>query len=645
MKIKFDSNQDYQLEAINAVIDVFDGQPLAADSGAVEMTPTANELITELGRGNQLLLSDDALLTNVQTVRGRYGLEPLQDLAGRNFSVEMETGTGKTYVYLRTIYELNARYGWKKFIIAVPSVAVREGVMQTIELTRGHFQSLYNSIPLDAWVYDSAQVSRLRGFASSNQMQVLVINIQAFDKKDIAVIHKDNDRLSGRQPIEFVQATNPIVIIDEPQNMEGEVRQAAIASLNPLCTLRYSATHKNPYNLLYRLDPVKAYDLGLVKRIEVDSVLATEGFNEAYIKVKSITATKARITAKLEIDVQGTTGPSRKEVAITAAGVDLLELSGGREMYAGYTVQRIDAGTGEIEFDNGICLTVGDTQGGAKDELMRLQIEETVREHFNKELAIARLPAGERIKVLSLFFIDRVANYAEHDGKIRTWFVEAYEKIAGLERYRKLTPLPVAAVHNGYFAQDKGKPKDSTEGRTTKADDEAFELIMRDKERLLALDEPLRFIFSHSALREGWDNPNVFQICTLHETASIMRKRQEIGRGLRLPVRENGERCFDPTINRLTVVANESYEAFAKSLQKEMQDEWGVDFTGRVVNKRERQKVSLKQGWALDEDFRALWERIQHRTRYAVRYATDELITSAAAKLRAMPALQAPKFP
>ncbi len=644
MKIKFDKNQEYQLDAINAVVDVFEGQPLATGAQEISFEQAPGELLTELGIGNRMLLSDGALHANVNAVQHRNGVTPVQALQGHSFSLEMETGTGKTYVYLRTIYELNSRYGWKKFIIVVPSVPIREGVLQTINMTREHFAALYGNVPLDAWVYDSAQVSRLRGFASSNQLQLLVINIQAFDKQDIAVIHRNNDRLSGRRPIEFIQATSPVVILDEPQNMESENAKEAIQSLNPACTLRYSATHRNSYNLLYRLDPVKAYDLRLVKRIEVDSVLAIPGYNEPYIAVKNITATKTKITAKLEIDTATAKGPARKAITINGNGADLHQLSGEREQYQGYVVAGIDAGNGYIEFENGVSLSQGDTQGGYTDDIMRLQIEETVREHFDKELAVSRLPDGQRLKVLSLFFIDRVANYANEDGKIRCWFIEAYEKIAQQKRYAPLNPLPVDKVHNGYFAQDKNGFKDSSEGRATKADDEAYHLIMEAKEKLLSLGEPLRFIFSHSALREGWDNPNVFQICTLNETQSISRKRQEIGRGLRLPVRENGERSFDESINRLTIIANESYHDFAKALQNQMQDEWDVDFTGRIVNKRERQKASLKQGWMLDEDFKALWDRIKHRTRYRVHYDTEALITKAVENLNQLPPLSKPDF-
>ncbi|MCA1596004.1 MAG: DEAD/DEAH box helicase, partial [Chloroflexi bacterium] len=418
-----------------------------------------------------------------------------------------------------------------------------------------------------------------------------------------------------------VQAACPVVIIDEPQNMETETARAAIESLNPLFTLRYSATHRNLYNLVYRLDPVRAYDLRLVKRIEVDSVVEESDFNRPYILLEAVTAKRGTISAALRIDVKGASGPVRKLLTVSKNGVDLFELSGGRELYRGYVVAGIDAGNGCIAFQNDVVLYAGETHGGREDERMRLQVRETIREHFEKELKIRKLPEGQRMKVLSLFFIDRVANYADDEGKIRKWFIKEYQELAAMPHYRPLEPLPVELVHSGYFAQDKGRPKDSSEGRSTKADDEAYQLIMKDKERLLDQSEPLRFIFSHSALREGWDNPNVFQICTLNESRSEMRKRQEIGRGLRLPVREHGERCLDPAYNRLTVIANESYDQFARTLQTEIERECGVSFAGRVENKRERKAITLKKGWQLDPDFQALWDRIKHRTRYAVSYS------------------------
>lgn len=641
MKIRFDGNQQYQLDAIDAVLDIFEGQPLASGAFEIRIDSTSDPggLFTELGSGNLRTLPDEAVLANVHKVQQRNGVPAIQALAGMNFSVEMETGTGKTYVYLRTIHELHRRHGFTKFIIVVPSVAIREGIMTSLRMTQEHFNATFGNAPVDSWIYDARQVSRLRQFAGATTLQILVINIDAFNKQANNVIHRENDRLAGRKPIDFIQAARPIVVMDEPQNMESEQAQAAIASLNPLCTLRYSATHRNPYNLLYRLDPVRAYDLKLVKRIEVDSVLDEADFNQPFIHVRSIKATARKITAKLDIDVNAANVPRRTTITLSADGTDLFDKSKGRVSYKGYIVDEIDAGKQRISFTNGLVLSAGQTHGGRTDDVMRVQVRETVREHFEKELRIRRtMPEGQLLKVLSLFFIDRVANYVPADGKIRQWFTDAYRELAASPKYRELEPLPVEKVHNGYFAQAKGVPKD-TKGDTA-ADDEAYELIMRDKERLLAPEEPLRFIFSHSALREGWDNPNVFQICTLNETRSEIKKRQEIGRGLRLPVIETGERCFDPGINRLTVIANESYEAFASQLQTEIEEEFGVKFGGRIANKKKQRTARLKPGWKLNPDFKALWERIKHKTRYGVEYDSQVLVEMAAARLADMDKIQ-----
>lgn len=644
MRIQFDQNQQYQLDATASIVDIFDGQPLSRGRFEVNLSGSQSGLFNELGVGNNLAINEETILANVKRIQQRNSLPEAAELAGLNFSVEMETGTGKTYVYLRTIYELHSRYGFTKFIIVVPSVAIREGVLKNLAITREHFQNIYDNIPCDYWVYDSKRVSTLRQFAGSNALQIMVINIDAFNKKDNNVIHKENDRLSGYKPIEFIQATQPVVIVDEPQNMESDQAKEAIQSLNPLCTLRYSATHRQVYNLMYRLDPVKAYEMNLVKRIEVSSVLEEDNFNQPFIQVQDIKATRAKITAKLTIDVQKEDGVKRTTVTISKNGTDLYDLSGGRELYRGYIVDHIDAGFGHIAFTNGTVLFQGQSIGGYNEDIMQAQVRHALAVHLDKELFIRRiLPEGRRLKVLSLFFIDRVANYAPADGKIRTWFEEAYRELAGKPSYRELNLPPVEEVHKGYFAQDKGKVKD-TKGNT-KADDEAYELIMREKERLLSLTEPVRFIFSHSALREGWDNPNVFQICTLNETKSEMKKRQEIGRGLRLAVDQTGRRVFDSTINRLTVIANESYEDFAKSLQTEIEEETGTKFSRSMIdNRRERRKANLKKGWQLNVDFLALWERIKHKTRYSVNYKTPELVAQSAKAVADMPAIESPKI-
>ncbi len=655
MKIKFDSHQQYQLDAVNSIVDVFKGQPRADES--VFMEVALSELFNVLSVRNELVLSKTQILENIKAVQEQNALKVSDSLEGielaakdtleaasiaLNFSVEMETGTGKTYVYLRSIFELHRRYGFRKFIIAVPSVAIREGVLSSLRLMRDHFAGLFDNVPVNSWVYDSRQVSKLRGFADSNDLQILIMNIDAFNKASNNVIFREHDGLSGLAPIEFIKACCPIVIVDEPQNFEAEPAKRALAALNPLCTLRFSATHKNPYNCLYQLNPVKAYELKLVKQIEVTSVLEEANFNVPFIKVLDIKATKTKITAKLEIDIFD--GVVKRKAVTVNAGDDLQTLTGGRDLYANHSVEEIDAGAGTVSFSNGVTLEKGQAQGVNLDELMQVQVRETVNEHLRKELEFASLPVGERIKVLSLFFIDRVANYRGDDAKIKRWFEAAYLELAAKPAFAGLQLPDVTVVHDGYFAEDgKGNAKDTNGG--TQADDSAYEKIMQDKERLLSLEEPLRFIFSHSALREGWDNPNVFQICTLNETKSEVKKRQEIGRGLRLPVRENGERSHDANINRLTVIANESYKDFAKALQNQIAEETGETFpTDRIKNTRDRRKLVLKKGWELNPEFKELWERIKHKTRYSVEFDTTELTTRAANALKAMPAIEAPRY-
>ncbi len=617
MKIQFDANQQFQLDAVAAVTGLFDGQPQGAPEYAVINLREWGGLFagqdrTELGVGNRLLLDEEKLHQNTRKVQLRNDIEvanpaaPLEawelfdaqaNQARRcpHFSVEMETGTGKTYVYLRTIFELSQRYDFSKFVIVVPSVAIREGVLKNVEITTEHFRALYNNLPCEHFVYDAKKVNRLRQFATSNMLQVMVINIDAFrknftgtkEKQRSNVIYKESDKLSGRQPIEFVQAARPIVFIDEPQSVDStDKAQEAVKALNPLCTLRYSATHRNPYNLVYRLDPVRAFELKLVKQIVVASAVAENAANDAFVRVEQIDYKKG-IKTKLRIHVQTAEGPKEKSVTVKQ-GADLYTLSNERANYRdGFEVAEINAEPGSefIRFANGRTLRLGEEVGGLREDVWRAQIKHTIKRHLEKELQVQ----GRGIKVLSLFFINRVANYRDYDesgrpvpGKFARAFEEELAALARDERYRALAWLkePVEKLHNGYFAQDKKGVLKDTRG-DTQADDEVYNLIMKEKERLLSLDEPLRFIFSHSALREGWDNPNVFQICTLNETKSAVKKRQEIGRGLRLPVGQDGRRVFDESVNKLYVMANESYEDFARALQTEYEEDCGVTF-GKV---------------------------------------------------------------
>jgi len=517
MKLHFDSNLDYQLDAINAMVDVFAGQTKSDSSvigGQAELGLEGQQLSLEAtsARGNVLSLTKERIVKNTMAVQERNDtIDAKSD--DLNFSVEMETGTGKTYVYLRTIHELHQHYGWKKFIIVVPSVAIREGVLKNLAITREHFADLYNKPEMNYYVWDSKKTGQAREFATNDTLQIMVITIDSFAKAQ-NVMNRQSDY--GR-PLDFIKATRPVVILDEPQNMETDIRRNAITSLNPLCTLRYSATHKHLYNLLYRLTPVDAYDKGLVKKIEVHSVQSEDNYNDAYINVLSLERqSKTRSFAKIEVDASDEYGLQRK--VIKAFPGDDLEVKTGRSVYAGYYVESINHGDDCVEFSNGKLVYVGQRDESLHDDIIKRQIELTIDDHFDKQRRL-----GNGVKVLSLFFIDKVANYREYTangakkGKFAKWFEEAYIKVSAKPKYTGVMDggLSASEVHNGYFAADKnGQWKDSRDtkggGGRTKDDDTAYNLIMKDKERLLDTGEPLRFIFSHSALCEGWDNPNVF---------------------------------------------------------------------------------------------------------------------------------------
>jgi type III restriction enzyme len=591
MKFQFDHNQDYQLEAIKAVADIFKDQPLAKGDFQLSVGKGeglfSSQIQTEKGFGNRLVIDDGVVFNNVKAIQKEHHITAAYppDFKGKNFSIEMETGTGKTYVYLRSAFELNAKYGFKKFIIVVPSVAIREGVLKSIEIMKEDFQALYNNVPFKHFVFDSKRLNKVKSFATGNEFQIMVINIDSFNKKGNNVIYRPNDRMNGFKPVEFIQATNPIVIIDEPQNVESAKAKKALLELNPLCTLRYSATHKDRYNLLYSLDPVKAYQRRLVKKISVASTIADDDPNAAFVKLEKVTNNKGRISCTLAFHKQAKDG-AKLAKATFKQDDDLFEKSGKREIYRNnFIVAEINTRPNMeyVKFANNIRLRLGEQNGGARTEIVKEQIRATVEAHFQKQVQVE----GRGIKVLSLFFIDKVENYRIHHdtgfelGQYAKWFEEIYTEVS--EEYKdflKADILPVSNVHNGYFSKDKKGVLKNTSG-SSQADEDTYSLIMRDKERLLSLDNPLQFIFSHSALREGWDNPNVFQICTLNETKSSLKKRQEIGRGLRLPVNQDGERVKDDNINNLVVVANESYEDFARNLQKEFEEDTGYVF-GRL---------------------------------------------------------------
>ena len=594
MKFQFNPNQKYQLDAISAVTELFAGHNFSESLFGIGTSKIGRiqTLSSEMGGhtsgyGNNLTLTDEQLNKNLKFVQDKNQIISQEniDSKGRNFSIEMETGTGKTYVYLRTLFELNKLYGFSKFIIVVPSVAVREGVLKSLEIMKTHFGELYNKIQFSQFVYQSKKTSILRSFAIGNELQIMVINIDAFNK-DSNIIHMERDQTGGIKPIEFIQATNPIVIIDEPQNMESEKSHQAIASLNPLCTFRYSATHRNLYNPVYCLDPVQAFQKKLVKKISVASVVEENDPTQAYIKVLKVTNRNNKITCTLQF-FQNTTNGRKLMKKVCKQHDDLSMLSKENPVYKnGFKIDEINCKPGMefVCFTNGVKISLGQEQGGSKENVIKIQIKETIKAHFEKEIQLK----NQGIKVLSLFFLDRVENYRVYQqghaslGTYGKWFEEIYMELS--EKYKKeLNITPVSEVHNGYFSKDRKGILRNTRGNT-KEDMDTYSLIMKDKEQLLDITNPLKFIFSHSALREGWDNPNIFQICTLNETGSSLKKRQEIGRGLRLPVNQKGERVQDDLINNLVVVANESYNDFVNSLQKELEKDCGFVFGTLPVN-------------------------------------------------------------
>lgn len=603
MKLHFESDLDYQQAAIEAVADLFRGQEI----NRTEFTVTRRQVEgvqaelglveSELGIGNRLTLLDDEIVGNLNEIQLRNGLPPSSTLASGDFTVEMETGTGKTYVYLRTIFELNKRYGFTKFVIVVPSVAIKEGVYKTLQITEEHFKSLYSGQPYDYFLYDSGKPERVRSFATSASIQIMVMTVGAINKKDVNNIYFENEKTGGEKPIDLIRATHPILIVDEPQSVDGNLKdgagKTALAAMSPMCTLRYSATHIAKHHMVYRLDAVDAYERKLVKQIEVASLMVEEAHNKAYVKFVSASNTKGSVSARVEIDVQEGKQVRRREVTVLD-GDDLQDLT-NRAVYADFRIGEIRAGKNnqflEIKRPGGEDFLVpGQEIGGVDpDGLKRLMIRRTIAEHLAKEKRLA--PLG--IKVLSLFFIDAVEHYRTYDadgnaakGKYARIFEEEYRRAAKLPEFSSLfaeVDLSTEAedVHDGYFSIDKSRRWTDTADNNQAGRDNAeraYNLIMKDKEKLLSFESKLKFIFSHSALKEGWDNPNVFQICALRDMGSERERRQTLGRGLRLCVNQKGDRVRGFDVNTLTVVATESYEEFADNLQKEIEQDTGIRF-------------------------------------------------------------------
>lgn len=579
MQLKF-KKQDYQTDAVNAVVDLFAGQEKTTSTFTVMQEKQINFLQNEFGIGNAQLIDDTAMLENLHGIQKRFNLPLTDEIDDKRFCVEMETGTGKTYVYTQTVLELNRKYGFTKFIIVVPSVAIREGVYKSFEITKDHFAALYDNVPYRYFIYNSAKLSDVRQFATSANIEIMIINIDAFKKAE-NIINQAQDKLNGETAMRYIQDTNPIVIVDEPQSVDNTPKaKEAIASLNPLCVLRYSATHREKINTVFRLTPVDAYQMGLVKQICVSSVSAENDFNKPYIRLLEVSQ-KDGFKAKVQIDVKAKDGKVARKTVTVKPNSDLYVLSGEREFYDGYTIAGIDCTpSGEcIEFSNTEVLRLGQSIGDIDENLIkREQIRKTIEIHLDKELLLN----GRGIKVLSLFFIDKVEKYRAEDGGMGVYaqmFEECYNELINRPKYAELKERygDSHAAHNGYFSQDKKGAYKDTKGDTI-ADYDTYNTIMKDKEWLLSFDCPLRFIWSHSALKEGWDNPNVFQVCTLIDQKSTFTCRQKIGRGLRLCVDQSGERIEDKDVNLLHVIANESFAEFAETLQKEIEDETGLKF-------------------------------------------------------------------
>ncbi|MEV0165200.1 type III restriction-modification system endonuclease [Nonomuraea fuscirosea] len=743
MKLHFEADLDYQRAAIDAVCGLFKGQENCRSEFTVVRESGSSALfgVSDLGIGNRLNLIDDEILSNLQEIQKQNGLVTSAELTSGNFTVEMETGTGKTYVYLRTIFELNQKYGFTKFVIVVPSVAIKEGVYKSLQIMEEHFATLYDGVPFEYFLYDSGKLGLVRNFATSSQIQIMVTTVGAINKKDVNNLYKDSEKLGGERPIDLIKATRPILIVDEPQSVDGGLKGAgktALSEMHPLCTLRYSATHVDKHHMVYRLDAVDAYQQKLVKQIEVAAATVQDGHNRPYVRLLSTSNKHGVITARVELDVD-IAGHVQRRV-VTVQDGDSLKQTTNRAVYQNCAIGEIRAAKGgeyvELRVPGGEqFLRPGQAWGDVDPLAVQTElIRRTILEHLRKEQRLRR----HGIKVLSLFFIDSVERYRAYDAdgnEIRGVYAEIFEReykrAARRPEFQTLfdeVDLDAAAeeVHDGYFSIDRKSKRavDTSESNAsgTASAEDAYNLIMRDKEQLLSYDTPLKFIFSHSALREGWDNPNVFQICTLREMGSERERRQTIGRGLRLCVNQQGERVRGFEYNTLTVIATESYEEFAENLQKEIEADTGIRFgvirpdefaaivivgddgqaeqlgaeksrllvnylkaegyvdgKGRVQdslrhvlkdgalsvpeplqlylpqitevikklagrleikNADERRSIKARKEVLYSEDFKALWDRIKHRTTYRVQFDNEKLLNDCTDAL-----LEAPPIP
>ena len=762
MKLHFESDLDFQLEAIEAVCDLFQGQEInrstftvtrdALDGATLFDGPVDTDVE---GFGNSLQLLPEAIEDNLRSVQLRHGLPPSPELRANdyNFTVEMETGTGKTYVYLRTILELNRRYGFTKFMIVVPSVAIKEGVKKTLEITHDHFRSLYDGVHYEHFLYDSAKLGQVRSYATSSSIQIMVMTVGAINKKEVNNIHKPSEKTGGEKPIDLIRNTRPVIIVDEPQSVDGGIKgkgKEALDGMNALCTLRYSATHEDKHHMVYRLDAVEAYQRQLVKQIEISAATIENAHNKAYVRFDEAVATTTYVRAKVTVHSHTPSGKTREQTLVLEQDDDLQQTT-KRDLYKDFRIGEITRKTTpaemELHYPGGrVWLKRGEVFNDIDESgVSRAMIRRTIMEHLEKELRLR----GKGIKVLSLFFIEQVGLYRQYGesgqttpGEYARAFEEEYNSLRGHPDYATLFASadfdhPTEQVHGGYFAKDKNnrdvefeynKNGSLSSGKANLDNAErAYSLIMRNKEQLLSLKTPLKFIFSHSALREGWDNPNVFQICALREMSTERSRRQTIGRGLRICVDQDGQRVRDQDVNTLTVVARESYEDFAKNLQKEIEADTGIRFgiieqqafvhvagfvddsgerkglglerskeiwsylalhnyidgkgkiqeklkreldSGRLeipnctaqeklqiksILKRHSRKVEVKdattrrtvmlrEGVLDNPEFRALWDRVKHKTTYQLDFDDEALIEKCTRQVRDMPAIPIPRI-
>lgn len=650
LTLQYNADQQFQLDAISSVVNLFEGVPYQEQkdllSGTInDITPNypSNEILDEFllfenlrrvqesnnieSRGSELEISEELTVDDgmVLEIAGNDSIRV------PHFTVEMETGTGKTYVYLRTLYELKKRYGFTKFIVVVPSIAVYQGVLKSLDTMRNHFRQLYDNQDISVISYESGKIGELNSFSSNTDLTVMVMTIDAFNKTSNN-IYKHTEKLSGDwKPYEYIQAARPVIILDEAQNFETNKAKEAIRTLKPLCVFRYSATHRETPNLIYRLTPIDAFRNNLVKQIEVIGVSELDNLNEKMLRLIEIK--RNPLTAIVRAIVIDHGEAIEKDITLKQ-GDDLYSKTKNPD-YQQFIVEEIRYGKQEddqiLSFEIGLTLSVNDSIL-SKESIFKAQIERTVRIHMQRQ----QILKSQGIKVLSLFFIDRVKNYVAQDGLIKRLFDESFEKLK--HQHDEYSDLSAVDVRQGYFAKPKAdSPVEDavdTAGKNQKQremEKEAFELIMKQKERLLSFEEPVSFIFAHSALKEGWDNPNVFQICTLNQTNSTMKKRQEIGRGLRLAVNQDGIRSENHDINILTVIANEKYESYVSRLQQEYIED-GTN-APPSPKKPEQSVVQRKEELFTSNEFKAFWKKLNKKTTYKVEVNTDKLIQECVERL------------